>query len=103
VRKIDLLRITCAFSVLLGFHATAQSPNPLDLVSKSNPVSTPLSCTQLDNNVQVPLQLLSGAKLKARLAFLLRLSLDDDAHGVLNVARDKEIKKLAEKLRNLKD
>jgi UDP-N-acetylglucosamine enolpyruvyl transferase len=38
------------------------------------------------------------AKVKARLAILLGESLADDASGIVNVAREKEIKKLANKL-----
>jgi len=43
---------------------------------------------------------LERAKLKARLANLLRESLDDDAQGIVNIAREKEIRKLANKLRS---
>ena len=39
------------------------------------------------------------ARLKARLANLLRESLLDDAKGIVNIAREKEIKKLANKLK----
>jgi hypothetical protein len=38
------------------------------------------------------------AKLKARLLTLLRDSLFDDAKGIVNIAREKEIRKLANKL-----
>jgi hypothetical protein len=37
------------------------------------------------------------AKLKARLATLLRDSLFDDTKGIVNIAREKEIRKLANK------
>jgi len=43
------------------------------------------------------------AKLKSRLATLLRDSLYDDARGVVNIEREKEIKKLANKLRGQHD
>jgi hypothetical protein len=43
------------------------------------------------------------AKLKAQLATLLRDSLFDDAKGVVNIAREKEIKKLANKLAREKE
>jgi hypothetical protein len=39
------------------------------------------------------------AKLKARLLDLLHESLYDDAKGILNVEREKEIKKISNKLR----
>jgi len=40
------------------------------------------------------------ANVKARLAVFLRESLYDDANGIVNVAREKEIRKLANKLRS---
>jgi len=42
------------------------------------------------------------AKLKARLYNALRESLYDDAKGIVNIAREKEIKDLASKLKNEK-
>jgi len=42
------------------------------------------------------------AKLKARLYNILRESLYDDAKGIVNIAREKEIKDLANKLKNNK-
>jgi hypothetical protein len=47
--------------------------------------------------------LLEQAKLKARLAALLRESLYDDAKGIVNMPREKEIRKLASKLRSKRD
>jgi len=46
---------------------------------------------------------LERAKIKARLATLLRESLYDDANGIVDIAREKEIKKLANRLRNEKE
>jgi hypothetical protein len=43
---------------------------------------------------------LERARLKARLAALLRESLYDDARGIVNIGREKEIRKLANKLRS---
>ena len=40
------------------------------------------------------------AKLKVRLLNALRESLYDDAKGIVNIAREKEIKELANKLKN---
>jgi len=42
------------------------------------------------------------AKLKLRLLNLLRDSLYDDAKGIVNMAREKEIKKLANELKSKK-
>ena len=60
-----------------------------------------LTCTQARTFV-VPYRLLEKARLKARLLILLRDSLFDDASGIVNIAREKEIKQLADKLRNEK-
>jgi hypothetical protein len=40
------------------------------------------------------------AKLKARLITLLRESLYDDAKGIVNIPREREIKNIANKLRS---
>jgi hypothetical protein len=61
-----------------------------------------LSCSQPHTFV-VPSRLVESARLKARLLVLLRDSLYDDASGIVNIAREKEIRKLANKLRNEKD
>ena len=59
-----------------------------------------LTCTQPPAIIRVPSPLVQRAKLKVRLVTLLRESLYDDASGIVNIAREKEIKKLANKLRN---
>ncbi len=58
-----------------------------------------LTCSQ-PHTLVVPPRLVERAKLKARLLTLLRESLFDDAKGIVNIAREKEIKKLANKLRS---
>ena len=60
-------------------------------------VGSTLTCTP-SYTIVVPRPLLERAKLKARLAALLRESLYDDAKGIVNIAREKEIRKLASKL-----
>src|SRR5258708_18588193 len=62
-------------------------------------VGSNLTCSQ-SYTIVVPRPLLERAKLKARLAALLHESLYDDARGIVNMAREKEIRKLANKLRN---
>ena len=59
-----------------------------------------LTCTQPPAIIHVPSPLAQRAKLKVRLVTLLRESLYDDAKGIVNIAREKEIKKLANKLRS---
>jgi hypothetical protein len=58
-----------------------------------------LSCTHQDTFV-VPAQIVEKARVKARLLVLLRQSLFDDAKGIVNIARENEIKKLANKLQH---
>ncbi len=62
-------------------------------------VGSSLTCSQ-PHTLVVPPRLVERAKLKARLLTLLRESLFDDAKGIVNIAREKEIKKLANKLRS---
>ena len=64
-----------------------------------------LACSQTSTapTIRVPLPLVAQAKLKAQLATLLRDSLFDDAKGIVNIAREKEIKKLANKLAREKE
>jgi hypothetical protein len=69
---------------------------------KTSYVGSVLTCSQPDTFV-VPRPLLERAKIKARLATLLRESLRDDTQGILNIAREKEIKKLANRLRSNRD
>jgi hypothetical protein len=56
-----------------------------------------LTCSQ-SSTLAIPQRVAEWAKLKARLLNLLRESLFDDAKGIVNIAREREIKKLASKL-----
>jgi hypothetical protein len=62
-------------------------------------VGSALTCSQ-SYTIIVPRPFVERAKLKARLATLLRESLYDDAKGIVNIAREREIRKLANKLRS---
>jgi hypothetical protein len=92
--------------VLASALASAQVPGGIlggsepDL--KTSCVGSALACSP-SYTIVVPRPLLERAKLKARLAALLRESLYDDAKGIVNIAREKEIRKLASKLRNEKE
>lgn len=66
---------------------------------KTPHVGSPLTCSQ-PSAIVVPRPLLERAKLKVRLLTLLRDSLYDDAKGIVNIAREKETRNLANKLRN---
>jgi hypothetical protein len=69
----------------------------------SNAISgSALSCSQ-PHTFAVPPSPVQNGRPKARLLVLLRDSLYDDASGVVNIAREQGIKKLANRLRNEKD
>lgn len=48
--------------------------------------------------VQIPRSVAKRAKLKAQLMNVLRESIFDDAKGIVNLAREKQIKELINKL-----
>lgn len=58
-----------------------------------------LTCSR-PSTLVIPRGALERAKLKLRLLNLLRDSLYDDAKGIVNIAREKEIKKLANELKS---
>jgi hypothetical protein len=66
---------------------------------KSALTADALTCSQSERIV-VPVAVAKRAKLKARLVNLLRESLFDDAKGVVNASREREIRKLANQLKN---
>ena len=90
-------------SVVLSALASAQVPG--GVLGGSEPdlktayVGSTLTCSP-SYTIVVPRPLLERAKLKARLAALLRESLYDDAKGIVNMPREKEIRKLASKLKS---
>jgi len=62
------------------------------------------TCSQPQTHtVHVPRAILERSKLKAKLLNLLHDSLYDDENGIVNVKREEEIKKLANKLKNDRD
>jgi hypothetical protein len=64
-------------------------------------VGSPLKCSQAPpaEKLIVPKAVAKRAQLKARLLNLLRESLYDDSKGIVNLAREKEIASLANKLK----
>lgn len=60
---------------------------------------SPLTCAE-HLTIHVPSPIAERARIKARLLTLLRESLNDDASGIVNIARENEIKKLAAKLKS---
>jgi hypothetical protein len=91
---------TLAWAFFSG-QANGQASQGPDPNVQSSLVGSTLTCSPTSataSAIRVPLPLVDRAKLKARLANLLRDSLFDDAKGIVNIAREKEIKKLASKL-----
>ena len=89
-------------AVVLAFAISAQASGQMSQASldlHASFVGSTLTCSQTPATIRVSPPLVARAKVKARLVTLLRDSLSDDAKGIVNIAREKEIKKLANKLR----
>jgi hypothetical protein len=86
-------------SAIAGAQGLGQLPGGSESDLKTPLVRSALTCSQLPTIV-VPRPLIERAKLKARLLTLLRDSLYDDANGIVNIAREKEIRKSANTLRS---
>ncbi len=96
--KFTLLAVAPAFA-FTSARAMGQASTGANLDPKPTFVGGTLICTlSSPPTIHVPPELMEQAKVKARLAVLLRQSLYDDATGIVNVAREKEIRKLANKL-----
>jgi hypothetical protein len=78
--------------------ASGQVSRSPDFNIQASLVGSVLTCSQTPPTIRVPPPLVARARLKARLATLLRDSLDDDTRGIVNIAREREIRKLANKL-----
>jgi hypothetical protein len=105
VRKGCFLLLPVVFSVALagaqvGPAPREPEPNFSNAVVGSSLTCTPQRALTQSHTFVVPQRLLEEARLKARLLILLRDSLYDDANGIINIAREKEIKKLANKLKS---
>jgi hypothetical protein len=85
-------------SALAGAQVLGQVSGPAEPDLKDAFVRSTLTCSQ-SSTIQVPVAVAERAKVKARLLNLLRDSLFDDAKGIVNIARENEIRKLANKLR----
>ncbi len=99
-RKVALLVVVLSCA-LAGAQELGQLSRESQLNSMSAVVGSAESCSPVARTIQVPRAALERAIVKARLMNLLRESLNDDAKGVVNIAREKEIRKLASKLRNI--
>lgn len=95
-----LLAIFVALASVLASAQTLESVSGNSRPNQSLAFSGgPLACSQPEV-LRVPQDVVQRAKLKLRLMNLLRESLLDDAKGIVNIAREKEIRKLADKLKN---
>ena len=86
-------------SALAGAQVLGQIPGGSEPDLKNAFVGSPLTCSQQPHTIYVARPVAERARLKARLLNLLRDSLYDDAKGIVNIARENEIKKLANKLK----
>lgn len=98
--RISFVLLSVALAPIV-FRADAKAqalPSPqLDLAAPF--AGRPESCSQTQRFV-IPRPFVERAKLKARLLTLLRESLYDDAKGIVNIKREKEIKSLANRLKD---
>jgi hypothetical protein len=88
-------------SILFSVQATAQALRDSQPDIATTFVGRPLTCTEPQKLV-VAKPFADRAKVKARLVNVLRESLFDDAKGIVNIAREKEIKDLVSKLKGEK-
>jgi NhaP-type Na+/H+ or K+/H+ antiporter len=95
------LALALAFA-FVSAQVMGQVSKESDLGFKSSFVGGTLTCCP-SPTIHVPSPLVERARIRARLRTLLRESLDDDASGIANVAREKEIRKLANKLSRNRD
>jgi hypothetical protein len=101
-RSFFLLPVVLA-SALAGAQVLGQATGGPEPDIQNAFVGGTLACSQQSQSshtIYVPRPVAARARLKARLLNLLRDSLFDDARGVVNIARENEIKKLANKLKS---
>jgi hypothetical protein len=96
--RFALLTLALASS-LLCVQATAQALRDPQSDLAAPFVGRPLTCSE-PQKLLVAKPFVERAKLKVRLYNLLRESLYDDAKGIVNIGREREIKDLASKLKN---
>ena len=98
--KMSFILLPVVFaSALAGAQVQGPVSGGPDPDLKNAFVGSALTCSQ-SHTIFVPKPIAERAKVKARLLNLLRDSLYDDAKGVVNIARENEIRKLANKLRS---
>jgi hypothetical protein len=98
LKKSVLLLPVVLASAFAGAQVLGQASGSPDSDLQNAFSRSSLTCSE-PGKIVVPLQLADRARLKVRLVNLLRLSLFDDAKGIVNIEREKEIKQLASKLK----
>jgi hypothetical protein len=99
VKRSFILLPVVLGSALTGAQVLSQVSAEPGFNLKTPYVGSALTCSQT-SQIVVPRHLFERTKLKARLLILLHDSLSDDARGIVNIEREKEIRKLANKLKN---
>jgi len=89
------LALASTFCVVQATGQTLRDPQPSPATTFAG---SPLTCSE-SQKLLIPHPFAERAKLKAKLSNLLRESLYDDAKGIVNIAREKEIRELANKLK----
>ena len=90
--------LAIASTLFSSVQATAQQLRDQQSDLASTFVGRPVTCSEPQKLV-ISQPFAERAKLKVRLSNLLRESLYDDAKGIVNIAREKEIRELASKLK----
>ena len=98
--------IIIIFTLLVALSSVFVSAQEMEQISGESLLNrpaagggSPLTCSD-HLTTRVPSPIAERARLKARLLILLRESLNDDASGIVNIARENETKKLAAKLKS---
>lgn len=103
-KAIFILLSVVLASTIVSAQVLAPASGGSEPSLKTPFLGSPLTCSQPQSHVvHVPRVVLERSILKARLLNLLHDSLYDDENGIVNVEREKEIKKLANKLKNYRD
>lgn len=98
LKKSVLLLPVILVSAFASAQVLGQAPSEPDSDIRNAFSGSSLTCSE-PSRILVPVHLAERARLKVRLVNLLRLSLFDDAKGIVNVEREKEIKQLENKLK----
>jgi hypothetical protein len=104
VAKASFILLVVLASTIVSAQVLGPAPGGSEPSLKTPLLGSSLTCFQPQpHTVRVPRAVLERSLLKAKLLNLLHDSLNDDENGIVNIAREKEIKKLADKLRSDKD